>query len=137
MEAVGRKVAENTGLRVNYDTAVTLPQIFIDAIKEGRKKHTMKFHQEDGKDVIRLPVLESLPLNLKTPTSEVRVGEVLFDYVEVKRWNEVTPQEAMQDGFENKYKFVIETEKLAKDRGLSLLPDSRVSFYHFEDILWI
>lgn len=137
MEAIGRQIAEGTGLEVKYDPAVVLYQKFIDAIKNGKKKHTMKFHQNNGKDIIRLPAMESLPLKLKTPTEEAKVGEVCFDYVEVKRWNEVAVEDAKDDGFANKLDFVLETEKLARERGFNLIYDSRVSFYHIQSVIWV
>jgi len=135
-EPIGRRIASDIGLGVKYDTSVILQQNFIDAIRDGSKKHTMKFHQENGKDVIRLPKYRILPLMNKTLDDRL-VGELAFNYVELLRWKEVGAKHAVEDGFKGQWSFMRETEKLAKDRGFELVPESYVSFYRIEDVRWI
>ncbi|MBU3897292.1 MAG: hypothetical protein KJ697_05195 [Nanoarchaeota archaeon] len=143
MEKIGRKVASDLDLKVKYDEKVTLYKKFIKLLEGGSKTHTMKFHQENGQDVIKLPIDRKLPLlrkelqNGPNNRGNVRwVGEIVFDYIDVTQWGYVTKKDAISDGFKSKKTFISGTESLAKDRGFNLTPKSNISFYHIEDIIW-
>lgn len=143
MENISRKVDEDVGLEVKYDKNVILYHKFIKSIQDGEKKHTMKFHQENGKDIIRLPADRKLPLlrkelqNGPNNRANVRwVGEIIFDYIDVIPFGDVTERDAIWDGFKSKKTFISGTKTLAEKRGFGLTDESYVSFYHIEDVEW-
>jgi len=143
MESIGRQVAGDLNLGVKYDKNIILYQKFIKYIQDGSKKHTMKFHQENGKDVIRLPADRKLPLLRKElqrgPNNRANirwVGEIIFDYIDVIPFGDVTEKDALADGFKSKKTFISGTNTLARGRGFNLTDESYVSFYHIEDVEW-
>lgn len=139
MLSIGTQVAADNGLSVKYDREVLLGTEFIEAIRRGPKTHTIKFHQEGGRDVIRLPLYSRLPLLEKVAGSAParKVAVVDFDYVRVERFGELSEEDAISDGFSSEETFRIETENLARQRGFNLTPQSRVSVYHIAEVFWI